>query len=73
MDSFVTQLSSFTRWLLVSSMQVSLLICLIIIIKAAVRGRLAVRWHYWLWLLLLARMLMHWDPESNFRIYNFLS
>ncbi|MHC4604001.1 MAG: M56 family metallopeptidase, partial [Planctomycetota bacterium] len=35
-----------------------------------VRGRLAVRWHYWLWLLLLARMVMPWAPESRFSMFS---
>jgi bla regulator protein BlaR1 len=73
MESFITELSTFFRWLLVSSVQVSVLICLVFAIKAALRGRLTIRWHYWLWLLLLVRMIMPWAPESKFSIFTFIS
>jgi len=73
MGTFITELSSFFRWLLISSMQVSVLVCLILAIKAVIRGRLAVRWHYWLWLLLLARMVMPWAPESSFSVFTLVS
>ena len=73
MESFITELSTFFRWLLVSSVQVSVLVCLVLAIKAVVRGRLAIRWHYWLWLLLLVRMIMPWVPESKFSIFTFIS
>jgi beta-lactamase regulating signal transducer with metallopeptidase domain len=73
MEAFMTELSWFFRWLLVSTMQVSVLVCLILIVKAMMRGRLAVRWHYWLWLLLLIRMVIPWAPESNFSIFTWLT
>ena len=73
MESFITELSSFFKWLLVSSLQVSVLVCLIMAIKAVVRRRLAVRWHYWLWLLLLARMVIPWAPQSSFSIFTLIS
>jgi bla regulator protein BlaR1 len=53
--------------------QVSVLVCLILGVKTLVRGRLAIRWHYWLWLLLLVRMIMPWAPESKFSIFTFVS
>jgi bla regulator protein BlaR1 len=70
MEDFITELSWFVKWLVASSIQVSVLVCLILVIKAVVRGRLAVRWHYWLWLLLLARMVMPWAPESRFSMFS---
>jgi len=73
MESFITELSSFFRWLLVSTMQVSVLVCLIFVIKAVIRRRLAVRWHYWLWLLLLVRMVSPWVPESSFSVFTLTS
>jgi len=73
MEAFITELSWFFRWLLISTMQVSVLVCLIFVVKAMVRGRLAVRWHYWLWLLLLIRMVIPWAPESNFSVFTLLT
>ncbi len=63
MDHFPIELSWFFKWLIVSTVHVSVLICLILVIKAVIRERLTIRWHYWLWLLLLARMLMPWPPR----------
>ena len=73
MESFITQLSLFFRWLLVCSMQVSVVVCLIVAIKAAMSRRLAIRWHYWLWLLLLVRMIMPWAPESSFSVFTLVT
>lgn len=73
MEYFITELSSFFRWLLVSTMQVSVVVCLILVVEKVIRNRLAVRWHYWLWLLLLARMVMPLAPESNFSVFTLVS
>ncbi len=73
MDHFATKLSWFFKWLIVSTVHVSVLICLILAIKAVIRNRLAVRWHYWLWLLLLIRMLMPWAPQSSFSVFTLIS
>jgi bla regulator protein BlaR1 len=73
MESFVMELSSFFRWLLISTMQVSVVVCLILAAKAILHRRLAVRWHYWLWLLLVVRMVCPWAPESNFSVFSLIS
>ncbi len=73
MDHFLTELSSFFKWLISSTLHVSVLICLILVIKVLIRHRLAVRWHYWLWLLLLVRMVMPWAPQSSFSVFSLLS
>ena len=73
MDRFATELSWFFKWLVVSTLHVSVLICLILVIKAVLRQRLAVRWHYWLWLLLLVRMLMPWAPQSSLSVFTLIS
>ncbi len=73
MESFITELSLFFRWLLTSTIQVGVLICLILVVKAILRNRLAVRWHYWLWLVLLIRMAIPSAPQSNFSLYTLIS
>ncbi len=70
MGPFLEQLSTVLGWLARSTMQVSILVCLILAVKAAVRGRLSARWHYCLWLLLLIRMVMPWAPESSVSVFN---
>jgi len=73
MQSFITQLSLFFGWVLVSSAQAGVLVCLIFVVKAVIRNRLAVRWHYWLWLIVLVRMVTPWAPPSSFSIFTLIS
>jgi len=70
MESFNMQLMSVFDWLLRTTLQAALLFCLIMVIKLIVRGRLPIRWHYCLWLLLLIRMASPWLPESRISIFN---
>ena len=70
MESTFEQLSIVFGWLVRSTMQVSILVCLILAVKAAVRGRLSARGHYCLWLLLFIRMVMPWAPASRVSIFN---
>ncbi len=73
MQSFITQLSLFFGWVLVSSAQAGVLVCLIFVVKAVIRNRLAVRWHYWLWLIVLVRMVTPWAPPSSFSVFTLIS
>ncbi|HUV40717.1 MAG TPA: M56 family metallopeptidase, partial [Sedimentisphaerales bacterium] len=72
MQAFITQLSLFFGWVLVSSAQAAVLVCLIFLVKAIIRNRLAVRWHYWLWLIVLVRMVMPWAPASSFSVFTLI-
>ncbi len=58
MESFIWRLSEFFGWLLRSSAYAGLLVCLVLVIRAVVRGRLAARWHYLLWLLVVVRRII---------------
>jgi bla regulator protein BlaR1 len=58
MESFFEQLSESFGWLIRSSLHAGVLVCLVLAVKAVVRGRLAARWHYFLWLLVVVRMVM---------------
>ncbi|MDH4240237.1 MAG: M56 family metallopeptidase [Phycisphaerae bacterium] len=70
MESFSMQLWPFFEWLLQTTIQASLLIFLILLVQLMLRGKLGVRWHYCLWLLLLIRLVIPWAPESRFSIFN---
>jgi len=70
MGAFSAELSPFFQWLVKASLQGSLLICLILLIRFILRGRLPIRWHYYLWLVLLVRLSLPWSPESRLSIYN---
>jgi|GEM_PF-3120302 len=63
-------LSSIFRWVVYSSAQVSVLVCLILVVQVLLRRRMARRWHYALWFLLLVRMIMPWAPESRLSVFN---
>ena len=66
------QLQPFFDWLLRTTLQASLLICLILLFQVVLRSRLGARWHYCLWLLLLIRMAMPWAPQSRLSIFNLM-
>ena len=53
METIATYLQTFFEWLLQTSLQASLLICLILLVQSILRGKLGVRWHYALWLSVL--------------------
>jgi len=70
MGLFNVQLSVFFNWILQSSLQASILICLILAIQGLLRGRLSARSQYVLWMLLLVRLVMPWAPASPMSIFN---
>lgn len=72
MESLSIQFQPFFEWLLRTTLQASLLICLILLLQTMLRSRLGVRWHYCLWLLLLVRMAIPWMPESRVSMFNLL-
>ncbi len=70
MEALNTQLLQFFDWLLWVSLQGSVLIVLIVLVQLILRRRLGIRWHYFLWLLLLIRLAMPWLPESRISVFN---
>ncbi len=70
MEALNTQLLQFFDWLLWVSLQGSILIVLIVLAQLILRRRLPIRWHYFIWLLLLIRLAMPWLPESRISIFN---
>ena len=72
MESLSMQLTPVFDWLLRTTLQAALLFCLIMLVQLILRGRLPIRWHYCLWLLLLIRMATPWLPESKISIFNWV-
>ena len=70
MEALNTQLLQFFDKLLWISIQSSVLIILIVLVQKVLRGRLGIRWHYFLWGLLLIRLAIPWLPESKISIFN---
>ncbi len=61
MDVLSFNTSPLLEWLFESTLYISLLISLVFIIKAVMRGKLPAWWSYGLWLILVLRMLTPWD------------
>ena len=59
-------------WLLRVSGQAAVLIVLIFLVQALLGNRLAPRWRYSLWLLVLVRLLLPTPLASNFSIFNLI-
>ncbi|MHC4692664.1 MAG: M56 family metallopeptidase [Planctomycetota bacterium] len=72
MESFFAQLSDIFGWLLRTSAYAGVLVCLVLVVKAAAGGRLAARWHYLFWLLVIVRMIMPWLPQSTVSVLNMI-
>lgn len=71
MEMISTRIQPFFDWLLHSTLQISIIICLILLVQVVLRNRLSARWHYALWLILIIRMVMPIAPQSRFSIFNF--
>jgi beta-lactamase regulating signal transducer with metallopeptidase domain/Tol biopolymer transport system component len=71
METLSTYAQPFFSWLLRTTIQASVVICLILLIQAAFRKRFTARWQYALWLILVVRMILPWAPQSRISIYNY--
>ncbi len=65
-------LLSFFDWVLETSLMAGVLAGLVLLVKVIARNKLSPRWHYMLWLVIMARLLLPWAPESSFSVYNLL-
>jgi beta-lactamase regulating signal transducer with metallopeptidase domain len=63
---------SFFLWLLQTSWQATVLVCLILLVQKVLGQRIGVRGRYWLWIVLLIRLAMPWAPQSPVSMYNLL-
>lgn len=65
-------LLSIFKWTLYSSLLGSVLACIILFCKFLFRERLGIKWSYCVWLLLVARLLIPYAPQSPLSIFNLL-
>ncbi len=72
MEALNTQLSPFLEWLGKTTIEGSVLVVLILLVKVILRDRLPIRWHYWLWVLLLIRLVTPWAPKTKLSVFNFV-
>jgi len=72
MGSFFYGLSLIFPRLLDHTVEISVLICLIFLVKVLAPKKLPPWWHYSLWLLLLVRMLVPLQFENRLNVFNFV-
>ena len=70
MEALNMQLSQLFEWLLWTTIQGSILICLILVVQIILRRKLPIRWHYLIWVLLLIRLAIPWAPKSRISVFN---
>lgn len=73
MNNLLTWLTIIFDWVAKTSLMASIIVVLILLVRAALKDRLPIKWQYMLWFVLLARMLLPWVPESSFSLYNLFS
>ena len=61
------------NWLLSHSWQAGLLVLLVLAVQLIFRRRLTNRWRFALWWIVLARLLLPFNPTSEVSLFNFLS
>ncbi|TDK61759.1 transcriptional regulator [Bacillus salipaludis] len=71
--TFLIYLPHFFDWMLKTTIMASVLVGLILCVKALLRNKLNPRWHYLLWMVLLVRLLLPWSPDSSYSIYSIIS
>ena len=72
MEVLDLHLGSLVNGLLRATLEASVIAALILGVQYLLRDRLPARWHYALWLVLLIRMAVPWNPESSLSVFNLL-
>jgi beta-lactamase regulating signal transducer with metallopeptidase domain len=70
-DAFLRALESIFAWLIEVSWQASVLVALVLLLHLTLRNRLNPRWRHALWLLVIARLLLPFLPESTLSLFQF--
>ncbi|MDD3890255.1 MAG: M56 family metallopeptidase [Syntrophomonadaceae bacterium] len=68
----VQAVSSIFNWIIFSSLMGSILVFLILGVKFAFKSALGANWHYYIWFLLLLRLIVPFTPESPVSVFNFV-
>lgn len=58
------------KWLIDMSIYCSVTAVIILLIKAIFKNKMSAKWHYYIWGILLVRILIPTLPESNISIFN---
>lgn len=73
MNNFLIWLTMIFDWIAKTSLMASIIAILILLIRVVWKDRFPIKWQYFLWFVLLARMLLPWVPESSISLYNLFS
>lgn len=60
------------QWLVRSSYQATVLLVMILLIRAVVKGKFRFRMVYWLWMLLLVRLIWPLNLQTTFSVFNLI-
>lgn len=71
-DVLMIDIQPLFGWLLRTTVQAGVLVCLILLAQRALRRWLGVRGRHCLWFLLLIRLALPWAPQSGLSVYNLL-
>jgi len=69
----VQEISSIFDWIMLSSLMGGILVILILAVKIVFKNTLSANWHYYIWLLLLLRLVIPFSAESPVSMYNFVN
>ncbi|QZY54800.1 M56 family metallopeptidase [Crassaminicella profunda] len=58
------------KWLISTSIKGSILIGCILLLKYIWRNKLGARWHYYIWFLVVIRLLIPFAPQSSMSFFN---
>jgi len=68
----ISILNNLFFWVLTTSIAATVLVVVVFLVQWMVRGRIPPRGLYWLWLLVVARLLMPVSLESSWSLFNWL-
>jgi len=58
------------QWVLNVSVMAGILVIVIILLKLLLGNKLNVKWHSWVWFLVMIRLLVPYAPETPFSVFN---
>lgn len=70
MSSVMAWIPPIVHWVVEVSFMATVMVLLILVIRALLKHRLPIKWQYGLWLLLIVRLLLPWAPESSLSLFN---
>jgi bla regulator protein BlaR1 len=67
------EIGSFLQWLLGTSFAGCILTLLILLVKFGFGRQMSTGWHYYLWFLLIIKLVIPFGPASSFSVFTMLN